>query len=65
MLVSTVGSLRQLDERQLVTLCQRLERRVRLALSLGDGEITRLLLDDYLAANDEIDRRFKDWCSSR
>ncbi len=60
-----VGELRGLDDRELNHLLCSLERRVRSALALGDSEIAHYLLDEYLAANDEFDRRFADWQARR
>ncbi len=57
--------LRRLDDRELNHLLCSLERRVRSALALGDSEIAHYLLDEYLAATEEFDRRFADWQASR
>lgn len=53
----------RLDDRELNVLLSSLERRVRSALALGDSEMTTCLLDEYLAANEEFDRRFSAWQS--
>jgi hypothetical protein len=55
----------RLDDRELNRLLSSLERRVRSALALGDSEIAHYLLDEYLAANDEFDRRFTVWQATR
>lgn len=60
-----LAELRRLDDRELNHLLSSLERRVRSALALGDNEIFQYLLDEYLAANEEFDRRFADWQARR
>lgn len=60
-----LAELNRLDDRQLNDLLSSLERRVRSALALGDSEIAHYLLDEYLAANDEFERRFTDWQAHR
>jgi hypothetical protein len=60
-----LAELKALDDRELNHLLCSLERRVRSALALGDSEIARCLLDEYLAANEESDRRFADWQARR
>lgn len=60
-----LAELKRLDDRELNHLLFSLERRVRSALALGDSEIAHYLLDEYLAANDEFDRRFADWQARR
>lgn len=54
----------RLDDGELTVLLSSLERRVRSALALGDSEMTECLLNEYIAANDEFDRRFADWQSA-
>ncbi len=60
-----LAELKRLNDRELNHLLFSLERRVRSALALGDNEIAHYLLDEYLAANDEFDRRFADWQARR
>jgi hypothetical protein len=57
--------LDRLDDRELERLLSSLERRVRSALALGDAEIAHCLLDEYLEANEEYDRRFTLWNTDR
>ena len=60
-----LAELKRLDDRELNHLLCSLERRVRSAFALGDSESAHSLLDEYLAANDEFDRRFADWQARR
>jgi hypothetical protein len=60
-----LAELNRLDDRQLHHLLFSLERRVRSALAVGDAEITHDLLDEYLIANEEFDRRFSAWVVTR
>jgi hypothetical protein len=53
--------LDRLDDQELNKLIYSLERRVRSALALGESDIVHCLLDEYLAADEELDRRFTVW----
>ena len=60
-----LAELTRLDDRELHHLLFSLEKRVRSALAIGDAEITHDLLDEYLVANEEFDRRFTAWVVTR
>jgi len=60
-----LAEFERLDDRELNHLLSSLERRVRSAYALGDCEIANFLLDQYLAANEEFDRRFTVWQAGR
>jgi hypothetical protein len=60
-----LAEFERLDDRELNYLLSSLEARVRSALAIGDSEIVHCLLDQYLAANEEFDRRLAVWKTPR